>query len=66
MTRAELALSPTHELLLELWVSVDPPLIDTLSDRIWVVPTQGLVETGHWVMLVLDEPPLKVTVLFGA
>ena len=63
---AELAELLTHALLEELWVSVDVPLIVSSLDTIWVVPTQVLFDTGHWEMLVLEEPPLKVTVLFGA
>ena len=66
MALAELAESLTHALLEELWVSVDVPLIVSSLDTIWVVPTQVLFDTGHWEMLVLEEPPLKVTVLFGA
>jgi hypothetical protein len=50
----------------ELWVSVEAPLMSTVLDTIWVVPTQALVDTGHPETLVLAEPPLKVTVLFGA
>ena len=67
MTLAEFAGSPTHELLEELWVSVDAPLMSTVLDTIWVVPTQAfVVDTEHPETLVLAEPPLKVTWLFGA